>query len=306
MTNVEWITKINNDGKPVTILVDFSSIFIRTSFSCIEELQKTAFEEWEWIKALIIDNLLTFKKAFKQSQLVLCFDTKVDGKYWRHDVYSNYKKTRKEQLSSIPKDILFKENMLFRQELQEYFSWKLIDITGIEADDSIGVLSQYLNEHSIIIYSPDKDFKQLQKYENVYIYDTMKSMFIIEENPTRFLFMQILKGDTADCIPNYMSEEDVLITPGKRQPSIRETKITEMYEVFNSNIQEFKQKYLTTPLYEKRFIQNRKLVDLAFIPNNIKNDIISCYNNCKPKGNFNTFLEFCKKYDLEELSMKIY
>ena len=48
-----------------------------------------------------------------------------------------------------------------KQELVEYFPYKVIHITKAEADDIIGLLCRIADEDTVIV-SSDKDFRQLQ------------------------------------------------------------------------------------------------------------------------------------------------
>ena len=57
-----------------------------------------------------------------------------------------------------------------RDEIREYLPYKAIHLDGVEADDVIGTLTmrtqEFGQDEPIMIVSSDKDFIQLQKYNN--------------------------------------------------------------------------------------------------------------------------------------------
>ena len=77
---------------------------------------------------------------------------------------------------------------------------------------------QVLTQHAYIldtgkptlIVSGDKDFQQLQRYDNVKRWSPNLNKFIEPEDPQEFLKEHILKGDKSDGIPNILSNDNCL------------------------------------------------------------------------------------------------
>ena len=82
-----------------------------------------------------------------------------------------------------------------RQHLIE--QWGAVVAEGEEADDAIAIEATKLNGDFVII-SIDKDFKQIPGYH--YNFVKREHFFVTPEEGLRFLYMQILMGDTADNV----------------------------------------------------------------------------------------------------------
>ena len=53
----------------------------------------------------------------------------------------------------------------------------------------------------------------------------MKGKFITTDNPKEYLARKIMRGDTGDGVPNFLSDDDCLITEGKRQKPLLEKNV---------------------------------------------------------------------------------
>lgn len=99
---------------------------------------------------------------YKPDYCVCVFDT--PGGNFRHDIYKEYKANRKstpEELKVQIKDIV---------DLIDAIGLPLIKLSGFEADDVIGTISNFVvdhhEDHQVIILSNDKDFSQLVRPNN--------------------------------------------------------------------------------------------------------------------------------------------
>jgi hypothetical protein len=126
-----------------------------------------------------------------------------------------------------------------------------------------------------VIVSSDKDFVQLQKYDNVDQFSPMKKKFIKDQNPRKQLVELILKGDQADGIPNVLSGDDCFVT-GVRQTPLRQAKIDEMI----ADIVEGELLYAAS--WYRNYQRNKKLIDLSETPHSVKEEILNTYDNQKP------------------------
>jgi hypothetical protein len=162
-----------------------------------------------------------------------------------------------------------------RDEMKQYFPYKVIDVDGAEADDVIAVLTARLSPHAnILILSSDKDFAQLQKYPNVSQYSPILKRFIKIDNPKTFIREHIIKGDRGDGIPNFLSPDNTFAA-GERQKVINSKKLNVW---INQPVEEF----CTTDAMLRGFKRNQTLVDFDYIPKNIQEGIVNAYENTKP------------------------
>jgi hypothetical protein len=116
-----------------------------------------------------------------------------------------------------------------------------------------------------LIISSDKDFLQLQKYPNIKQFSPNLNRLITTDNPYNFLKEHILKGESGDGIPNYLSADDVFVT-GTRQKPLSKKKLNVLLDSNLDNV-------LNT-LEMTRYKRNQTLIDLSFIPINLQNQII--------------------------------
>ena len=163
-----------------------------------------------------------------------------------------------------------------REELKEFFPYKVLQIEGCEADDIIGTLventHEFGNYENVMIVSSDKDFVQLQKYDNVQQFSPMKKALINEPNPKLFLLEHILRGDASDGVPNVLSDNDVLVNEDKRQTPLSKKKLSEIITDITS------EHVPTYASWYSNYCRNKKLIDLGETPEDIKKDIINKFN----------------------------
>ena len=147
-----------------------------------------------------------------------------------------------------------------------------------EADDIIGTLvenTQEFGQHDdVMIISADKDFIQLQKYNNVRQFSPMTKKFIQDPNPRRYLFDQILKGDSSDGVPNIFSPDNTFVD-GIRQSPMTKKKM-DMYFENAENLQGV----METEHY-RNYCRNKKMIDLSETPQDLKDAIINRFDNQK-------------------------
>jgi len=178
-------------------------------------------------------------------------------------------------------DILAK----LKQELKENFPYKVIDVEGAEADDIIGTLVPMFAPHEkILILSSDGDFLQLQQYgENVKQYNPSLKKFVKSENPKLELKEKIIRGDKGDGIPNIFSPSDCFVRDLRQKPVTKP--LLEKYIGLDQDALE--------ETVKANYIRNTTLIDLRFIPDDIKSKIINTYEEAKPaKGKLlNYFIE---------------
>jgi hypothetical protein len=265
------------------ILVDLNQVLLAGLMAQIAN-QKGKLDE-HLIRHMVLNIIRTHVKNFKNEygEVVLCCDNR---KYWRKEYFPFYKANRKKtrEKSSLDWYLIFDMLAKFKQELKENFPYKVLDVEGAEADDIIGTLvPRHAVHEKILIISSDGDFLQLQQNYNVKQYNPSQKKYVISPNPIMDLKEKIIRGDKGDGIPNVLSSSDCFVR------DLRQTPITQ--KVLDKLMGE---SYLEqTETIKANFVRNSTLIDLSFIPQDIREKIINTYEETKPaKGKLlNYFIE---------------
>ena len=151
----------------------------------------------EMIRHMVLNSLRGFNVKFKDEYgtMILCSDA---GDPWRRDFFKHYKHSRKmaRQDGPFDWDNIFNVITEIKNELKENFPYVVMYVENSEADDIIATLVKQQTESKYLIVSGDKDFVQLQHYDNVYQWSPLLKGYIGEqEDPIKFLREQIIKGD---------------------------------------------------------------------------------------------------------------
>jgi 5'-3' exonuclease len=227
------------------------------------------------VRHMILNTIRTYVKKFKETygpEVVIACDNK---KYWRRDIFPNYKSNRKKARESSGHDWISIFDVLnkIRDELKTHSPYKVLDVDTAEADDVIGVLAmKYSASQKVMILSSDKDFAQLQKFPNVEQYSPILKKVIREPLPNLQLKQLIIRGDKGDGIPNILTKDDVFVEGGRQKP-ITEAKIINW---LNQDPSEFCNDEML-----RNYKRNEMLIDLTYIPETLKQTIIDNYENTK-------------------------
>ena len=254
------------------ILLDYSQIAL--SNIIVQKLN-----DENMIRHMILNSIRMYNKKYRDEygQMVICAD---GMNTWRKDYYPYYKAKRKTKREQSDQDWneIFRILHLVRDEIKENLPYKVIHMDGVEADDIIASLVLQSQEFGLgepmMIVSSDKDFIQLQKFNNVKQFSPIQKKMVKDANPRTYLFNHIMKGDTGDGIPNVLSDDDTFVTDKKQTP-LRKTKIAEWLE--NSDNLRNVMEHETFRNYQR----NKKLIDLTEVPEDIQQTIINNYNEQK-------------------------
>jgi 5'-3' exonuclease, N-terminal resolvase-like domain/T4 RNase H, C terminal len=249
------------------ILVDFNQVAISNLFANIHGTGEIGVIDADLIRHMVLNSLRSYRKKFKNKygELVICADNR---HYWRKEVFPHYKANRKKdrENSTIDWNMVFETMGLLREELTEFFPYRMLNIPRAEADDIIGVLAKY--EHrveNILVLSGDKDFAQLQKFKNVDQYAPIQKTFLTPDDPVVTLREHIMAGDVGDGIPNFKSADDTFVS-GKRQTPIRKDDLARWAREANpENFCDLKML--------RGYKRNQELIDLERIPNDVQDAI---------------------------------
>jgi len=255
------------------------------------------------VRHMVLNSIRAYKNKFgkEYGEMVICCD---DRNYWRKDVFPYYKGHRKKdrEKSSIDWVMVFEALNRIREELKEFFPYKVVQVERAEADDVIGVLATrngtWLNNESterILVLSGDKDFGQLQKFTNVDQYSPVLKKWIRINDARRFLREHIMRGDRGDGIPNFLSSDSCLMT-GERQKPIQSKKIDDWVDK--------EPEQFCNDVMLRNYRRNEQLVDLDQIPAEIVNKIIEAYDTYevpKRRGLLNYFIKYKLKNLVEHI-----
>jgi 5'-3' exonuclease len=273
------------------IIVDFQQVMISNLMAQIGNHTNIQIEE-SLFRHMVLNSLRSYRQKFKEyGELVIACD---DKNFWRRQVFPYYKANRKKarDKSELDWTTIFEYFGKLKAEIRDHFPYRMIQIDTAEADDVIATLvfRSSLDE-KIMILSGDKDFIQLHKYPNVKQYDPVRKKMIHSDDPNRYLFEHILRGDAGDGVPNILSDDDTFVTD-KRQKPMTQKKIDEFfYDKMNTQMQ-------------RNWNRNQQLIDLGCIPENIMKAVIDKYNEEGGKDRsklFNYFIAYNLKNMMESV-----
>jgi 5'-3' exonuclease len=259
----------------MAILVDLNQVLISNLMQQIGSNPKIKLDE-SLIRHMVLNSLRSYAKQFKSKygDIIVACDSK---KYWRREIFPFYKAHRKidREKSSFDWGLIFETLNKIRDELKDNFPYRVLEVEGAEADDIIAVLSARLSPNEdILILSSDKDFVQLQKYANVSQYSPILKRFVKTESPHEYIKEHIIRGDRGDGIPNFLSPDNTFVV-GERQKVINKKKLVEW---INSD----PEKFCVTDNMLRGYKRNQMLVDLDFVPESLKQQIVVAYDTMKP------------------------
>jgi len=274
------------------ILIDFTQTIIAGLMAQLKITDGEVSEEM--LRHMILNSIRNYQKRYsdKYGQITLCTDA---PNPWRRDYFPLYKANRKKARDKDDKDwtLIFDTLHKVKMEIKDNFPYKYMYVEGCEADDIIAILTQhhYILDSAkpLLIVSGDKDFQQLQRYENVTQWSPNVNKFIEPEGGAEtFLKQHILKGDKSDGIPNILSNDNCL-DEGIRQTPMRKP-ILEKYM------------RITIPSddkYYRNYLRNQTLIDFDFIPQDVADRILKEYSNTAPvKGKV---FDYLRTHRLNEL-----
>ncbi len=280
------------------ILVDLNQVMISNLMVQLGGQKGVELEE-DLFRHMILNSLRSVRKKFNgdYGELVICCD---DKNFWRRQRFPYYKANRKKyrEQSDVDWSNLFNILNKVRDEIKSYFPYKVIQVESAEADDIIATLIKNHDDEKILILSGDKDFIQLHAQNNVSQYDPVHKRWINHKDPTRYLIEHIAKGDRGDGVPNMLSKDDVFVNGGRQKPMR-----TKYLDTLQGNVDEIESN-IDNEEIKRGWLRNRMLIDLMYIPSEIKSSVIEQYK--KPTNGrdkmFNYFIKHKLKHLMEDIS----
>lgn len=267
------------------IIVDLNQVMISNYMIQVGNHTNLEIDE-NLFRHMVLNSIRAINTKFsaEYGELVIACDA---PRSWRKEVFPYYKANRKKarEDSELNWSALFESLNKVRDELKEFFPYRVIQVDHAEADDVIGALVDRYHGYPILIVSGDKDFVQLQSYMNVKQYDPVRKRFITHNNPSQFVREHIIKGDMGDGVPNFLSKDDTFVV-GSRQRPIRSVKLDMWVRM---EPEEFCDEQML-----RNYKRNQQLVDLSFTPKHIADAVIEQYDEQAGKNRsklFNYFVE---------------
>ena len=288
------------------ILIDYSQVAISNIAVQLAMSKDKNILSIPMVRHMILNSIRGYIHRFKNDypgEVVIC----VDGPDpWRRDIFEQYKAKRREGRDNDDKDweSVFGLIHTIKEELRDNFPYKVVQLDKVEADDIIATIikrthKKWFNEKYLII-SGDKDFQQLQKYPNVYQYSPIQKKFIETDSPQEYIYEHILRGDTSDGIPNFLSPDDTFVNKIKQKPVAKKKLAGWIDSLMRGNDpQDFCNEY-----HYRNYQRNQRLIDFDYIPDDIETDIYKEYEKVTVPSR-SKILPYMIKNDLRELIGKI-
>jgi hypothetical protein len=280
------------------IIMDLSQVMISNLMIQLGNHTNADIEE-DLLRHMVLNSVRAYNVKFKNEfgEMIIACDA---GNNWRRQIFPYYKANRRKnrEKSEINWTSVFDTLNKVRDELKDYFPYRVIRVDGAEADDIIGTLAQtYGNTNEkILILSGDKDFVQLQAFMNVQQFDPVQKKWRKTNDVDKFMKEHIIRGDAGDGVPNFLSADDTFVV-GARQKPISQKKLDQWLD---ADPKEFCDEKML-----RGYLRNQQLVDLNFIPPDIKKEVLVQYEQQAGKGRdklFNYFIDRRLKLLLESIN----
>ncbi len=279
------------------ILIDFSQLAIAGVFAFSSDFKKGSDTEKmsDIMRHAFLTSVLGYKAQYgkRYGEIVFACD---GSNNWRKSAFKFYKQHRAKDRAESEMDwgAIFKLIDVIRTELETVFPWRVIRHDNAEGDDVIAVLTKMVTEadstvegslfddpEPVLIVSSDGDFKQLHSLGDVVQINPMMKKRV-EKPTTTFLIEKIITGDKGDGVPSVLCGDDFFVN----EDSGRAPPVTKKV------IERFKAGIGLSEEEKRRFERNRQLISFEYIPETIKQEIVSLYNATTPKKDLNRIMEF--------------
>ena len=275
------------------IIIDMNQISLANVMMNFHINKSDELEE-DMVRHMILNSIRMYRTMFKDEygEIVLAYDSR---HYWRRDIFPQYKQNRKKgrEKDNFDWNSIFELLNAMKSEFKEILPYKFLEVYGAEADDIIGTLCREYQDQKTMIISGDKDFIQLQKYNNVSQYSPITKKMINGHNPSTYIKEHILKGDSSDGVPNVLSPDHTFVE-GLRQRPLSKKKIEAWIKSETGMSDEVKRNYQ----------RNQKLIDLDNTPEDLQKSILDTFNEA-PCGDRSKILTYFIENKLKELTDSI-
>ena len=276
------------------ILVDMNQV---TLSNLMIQISRNTEVDQDMVRHMVLNSLRGYRTRFTEEfgELVLCYDNKSN---WRREYFPNYKHGRRKdrKASTLDWGSIFDTLHLIKQELQDNFPYKVLEVENAEADDIIASVVRYVSEspshyEKVLIVSGDKDFIQLQKHNFVTQYSPTLKKFVNGIDPDVYIKEHVLKGDRSDGVPNFLSPDNTFVDEMRQRP-ISKKKLATWIDL---EPEDFCNEQML-----RNYQRNKTLIDLDCIPSDLKATILEEFQK-PPKGERSKLLNYFIKKRLKNL-----
>ena len=250
------------------ILVDMNQISLASLMMHLH-MNKGELDE-EMVRHMILNSVRMYRTMFNEDygEIVLTYDSRA---YWRREAFPQYKHSRRKGRETDDKDwnSIFGVLNQIKDEIKEFLPYKVVETYGAEADDVIATLCKHYQSEKIMIVSGDKDFIQLQKYNNVSQYSPITKKLVNGVDAVVYIKEHILKGDKSDGIPNVLSP-DHTFTDDLRQRPLTSKK---MKSILAQDIDDLNDEL------KRNYQRNEKLINLDNVPEKLEGNILDDFKS---------------------------
>ena len=280
------------------ILVDMNQV---TLSNLMIQIGRNAEVDPDMVRHMVLNSLRGYRNRFceEYGELVLCYDNKGN---WRREYFPNYKHGRRKDRKACKLDwgSIFDTLHLIKQELQDNFPYKVLEVENVEADDIIASVVSYVAEspshyEKVLILSGDKDFIQLQKHSFVTQYSPVLKKFVNGIDPDVYIKEHILKGDRSDGVPNFLSPDNCFVNELRQRP-ISKKKLATWIDL---DPEDFCNEEML-----RNYQRNRTLIDLTQAPDWVLKTCVEAYLNSTVNdrsGLLNYFIKHKLKNHMENI-----
>ena len=265
------------------IIIDMNQISVASLMMHLH-MNKGELEE-DMVRHMILNSVRMYRTMFNEDygEIVLAYDSRA---YWRREVFPQYKSNRRKNREEDDKDwdSIFGVLNNIKEEIKEFLPYKVVEVYGAEADDVIATLCKHYQNEKVMIVSGDKDFIQLQKYDNVKQYSPITKKLVDGVDPKVYIKEHVLKGDKSDGVPNVLSP-DHTFTDELRQRPLTSKKLE---SILAQDIDELDDEI------KRNYQRNDKLINLDNIPKTLESEILNSFNEASygdRSGLLNYFIE---------------
>ncbi len=265
------------------IIIDMNQIAVASLMMHLH-MNKGELEE-DMVRHMILNSVRMYRTMFNEDygEIVLAYDSRA---YWRKEIFPQYKSNRRKNREEDDKDwdSIFDVLNNIKEEIKEFLPYKVVEVYGAEADDVIATLCKHYQNEKVMIVSGDKDFIQLQKYDNVKQYSPITKKLVDGVDPKVYIKEHVLKGDKSDGVPNVLSP-DHTFTDELRQRPLTSKKLE---SILAQDIDELDDEI------KRNYQRNDKLINLDNIPKTLESEILNSFNEASygdRSGLLNYFIE---------------
>tara|TARA_B100001996_G_scaffold181196_1_gene138369 strand:- start:1502 stop:2341 length:840 start_codon:yes stop_codon:yes gene_type:complete len=245
------------------ILIDMNQISLASLMMHLH-MNNGELEE-DMVRHMILNSVRMYRSMFNEDygEVVLTYDSRA---YWRREIFPQYKSNRKKNREADSKDwdSIFGVLNTIKEEIREFLPYKVVETYGAEADDVIAILCKHYRSEKIMIVSGDKDFIQLQKYDNVSQYSPITKKMVNGVDPVVYIKEHVLKGDKSDGVPNVLSPDHTFTDDLRQRPLTSKKRNSIMAQEIDDLDDEVKRNYQ----------RNNILINLDNVPVKLEEDIL--------------------------------